>query len=168
MNPRQSLRDYQRELSERLRAPDSARIASKLAVQAGAEGWLVELTEAGEIIPVPPIAPVARARPWFRGVANVRGNLCTVVDFAAFLGGALSSLTEHSRVLLVGARYRTGAALLVERSLGLRNPAQLKEVARENAEPWRRARYEDADGKHWSELDVGGLVQHEQFLNAGY
>src|SRR5688572_22339766 len=142
MSQRLSLRDYQRELSERLRAPESGRIASKLAVQAGADGWLVELTEAGEIIPVPPIAPVARARPWFRGVANVRGNLCSVVDFAAFLGGAASSLTEHSRVLLIGARYRTGAALLVERSLGLRNSAQLKEVTLEkNAEPWRRARY---------------------------
>ena len=168
MAQRLSLRDYQRELSERLRAPESGRIASKLAVQAGAEGWLVELTEAGEIIPVPPIAPVARARPWFKGVANVRGNLCSVVDFAAFLGGPASTLTEQSRLLLIGARYRTGAALLVERSLGLRNPAQLKEVPQENAEPWRRARYEDADGKHWSELDVGGLVQHGQFLNAGY
>jgi twitching motility protein PilI len=163
-----SLRDYQRELVERLRAPDSGRIASKLAVQAGGDGWLVELTEAGEIIPVPPIATVARTKPWFRGAANVRGNLYSVVDLAAFLGGIPTSLTEHSRLLLIGARYRTGAALLVDRSLGLRNPAQLKACTGAVQTTWVRAQYEDEDGKIWRELDLGALVQQEEFLNVGH
>ena len=84
--PRLSLRDYQRELAERLRQADSTRSASKLGVQVGSETWLIDLVEAGEVIPVPPITPVPLTRPWFRGVANVRGNLYSVVDFAAFLG----------------------------------------------------------------------------------
>ena len=168
MAQRLSLRDYQRELVERLRAPEAGRIASKLAVQAGGDGWLVELTEAGEIIPVPPISAVARTKPWFRGVANVRGNLCTVVDLAAFLGGMPSSLSEQSRLLLIGARYRTGAGLLVDRSLGLRNPAQLKPCLGAVQTAWVRAQYEDEDGKIWRELDLGALVQQEEFLNAGF
>jgi twitching motility protein PilI len=168
MAQRISLRDYQRELVERLRAPEAGRIASKLAVQAGADGWLVELTEAGEIVPVPPITPVARTKAWFRGVANVRGNLYTVVDLAAFLGGAPSSLSEQSRLLLIGARYRTGAGLLVERSLGLRNPAQLKPCLGAVQTAWVRSQYEDEDGKIWRELDLGALVQQEEFLNAGF
>ena len=49
MAQRISLRDYQRELAARLRAADTARTASKLAVQAGAEGWLIDLMEAGEV-----------------------------------------------------------------------------------------------------------------------
>jgi twitching motility protein PilI len=168
MAQRISLRDYQRELVERLRAPDSGRIASKLAVQAGGDGWLVELTEAGEIIPVPAISAVARTKPWFRGVANVRGILCSVVDLAAFLGGVPSALTEHSRLLLIGARYRTGAGLLVDRSLGLRNPAQLKPCLGAVQTAWVRAQYEDEDGKIWRELDLGALVQQEEFLNVGF
>lgn len=168
MAQRISLRDYQRELVERLRAPDSGRIASKLAVQAGGDGWLVELTEAGEIIPVPAITAVARTKPWFRGAANVRGILYSVVDLAAFLGGVPSALTEHSRLLLIGARYRTGAGLLVDRSLGLRNPAQLKPCLGAVQTAWVRAQYEDEDGKIWRELDLGALVQQEEFLNVGF
>jgi twitching motility protein PilI len=168
MAQRISLRDYQRELVERLRAPEAGRIASKLAVQAGGDVWLVELTEAGEIIPVPPISAVPRTKPWFRGVANVRGNLCSVVDLAAFLGGVPATLSEQSRLLLIGARYRTGAGLLVDRSLGLRNPAQLKPCPGAVQTTWVRTQYEDEDGKIWRELDLGALVQQEEFLNAGF
>ena len=46
MAERISLRDYQRDLAARLKAADSGRTLSKLAVQAGAEGWLVDLMEA--------------------------------------------------------------------------------------------------------------------------
>src|SRR5688500_2167664 len=122
MAERISLKDYQRDLALRLRAADTARASSKLAVQAGSDGWLVDLVEAGEVIPVPQITPVAQTRPWFKGVANVRGNLYSVVDFPAFLGGKGVTLGEQSRLLLIAQRYRAGAALLIDGSLGLRNP----------------------------------------------
>jgi len=41
-----SLRDYQRELSERLRSAGSGRALSKLGFQVGEEHWLVELSDA--------------------------------------------------------------------------------------------------------------------------
>jgi hypothetical protein len=104
--PRLSLRDYQRELAERLRLADSARSASKLGVQVGSETWLIDLVEAGEVIPVPPITPVPLTRPWFRGVANVRGNLYSVVDFAAFVGVGAVEVTERARLVLLGERLR--------------------------------------------------------------
>jgi twitching motility protein PilI len=167
MAQRISLRDYQMELAARLRAPESGRMASKLAVQAASEGWLIELTEASEIIPVPPIAPVAQTKSWFKGVANVRGNLYSVVDFPAFLGNAPVSLNDHSRLLLLGERFRTASALLVDRSLGLRNAAQLKASDSGSRAAWVRAQYEDEEGKKWLELDLGQLVQQEEFLNVG-
>lgn len=167
MAQRISLRDYQMELAARLRAPESGRMASKLALQAAADGWLVELTEAGEIIPVPPISPVAQTKAWFKGVANVRGNLYSVVDFPAFLGNAPVSLNEQSRLLLIGERFRTAAALLVDRSMGLRNAAQLKSMDAKSQAAWVRAEYQDEEGKRWLELDLGQLVQHEEFLNVG-
>ena len=166
MAQRISLRDYQRELAERLRLADSARSASKLGVQVGEQNWLIDLGEAGEVIPLPPITPVPLARAWFRGVANVRGNLYSVVDFAEFLGTGVSGTGDQARLVLLGDRFRSGAALLVDRSLGLRNPAELR--AREpNAQrpAWLRAEYEDENGGRWSELDVGALVRHDQFLS---
>ena len=164
MAERISLRDYQRDLAARLRgAADAGRSSSKLAVQAGEQGWLVDLMEAGEVIPVPQITAVPLAKPWFKGMANIRGNLYSVVDYPAFIGGAAVSVSEHSRLLLIGERFRMGSALLVDRSLGLRNPAQLKVRAKRGATPWIKAEYEDQDGKGWKELDVPALVQHQDF-----
>jgi twitching motility protein PilI len=161
-----SLRDYQRELAERLRQADSARSASKLGVQVGDQNWLIDLVEAGEVIPVPPITSVPLARPWFRGVANVRGNLYSVVDFAEFLGTGVSGAGDQARLVILGERFRSAAALLVDRSLGLRNPAQLR--ARQPAAgraAWLRAEYDDDAGARWSELDVAALVQDAEFLS---
>ena len=120
------------------------------------------------MIPVPPITPVPLTRPWFRGVANVRGNLYSVVDFAAFVGVGSVEVTERSRLVLLGERLRSAAALLVDRSLGLRNPDQLRARPMEGQAAWVRAQYDDADGTAWRELDVRQLVQHEQFLNPGH
>jgi twitching motility protein PilI len=166
MAERLSLKDYQRELAERLREAGAGRMASKLGVQLGTETWLVDLGDAGEVIPVPPVTPVPLTKPWFRGVANVRGNLYSVVDFPAFLGVGAVILGESSRLLLLGERFRTSAALLIDRSLGLRNPEQLKPRATAGEAPeWLRGEFDDAEGKPWKELDVPQLVRHADFLS---
>jgi twitching motility protein PilI len=166
MTARTSLRDYQRDLAERLRHAGVGRTASKLGLQAGGEAWLVDLSDAGEVLPVPPITPLPLTRPWFRGVVNIRGNLYSVVDFPGFLGRSPVALGEQARLLLLGERFRVAAALLVDRSLGLRNPGQLEPTDAEPG-PWARARYVDADGRHWKELDIPELVQHPDFLAVG-
>ncbi len=160
-----SLRDYQRDLAERLRAAGGNRTSSMLALQIADEGWLVDLADASEVIPVPPITPVPLTQPWFKGATNIRGNLFSVVDFPAFLGKPAVGVNEQSRLLLIGERFRLGAALLVDRSLGLRNPAQLK--AREPAAEgpaWLKGEYLDEEGRTWKELDLGKLVQDQDFL----
>ena len=160
-----SLRDYQRELAERLRNAGSGHIASKLGLQVGEETWLIELSDAGEVIPVPAITSVPLTRSWFKGVTNVRGNLYSVVDFPAFLGGTAVRIGEEARLLVIGERFRAASALLVDRSLGLRHPAQLRQRAASGARhPWVKAEYTDANGRAWKELDMPQLVRHPDFL----
>lgn len=161
MAQRISLRDYQRELAERLRQADSARRASWLGVQAGEARWLVDLADVEEVLPLPPVTPVPLTRPWFRGVVNVRGNLYSVVDFPAFTGGALT-LTGEPRLLVFARRFRAGAAMVVSRVLGLRSRENLKRVA--DGSGWQRATYEDPEGTQWNVLDVGHLANDPQFL----
>lgn len=162
---RASLREYQLALSERLKgAAAGTRVPSKLGLRAGGEAWLVDLKEAGEVIPVPAISPVPLARPWFKGVANVRGNLYSVSDLAGLLGQPATPLSDHARLLLVADRFRAGAGLLIEGSLGLRNADDLKPRAGEAAQRWVRGHYEDTEGKVWKELDVAALIQDEAFL----
>ena len=161
-----SLRDYQLELSARLqRAETGSRVASKLGLEAGGTAWLVDLTEAGEMIPVPPVSAVPLARPWFCGVANIRGNLYSVVDFAAFLGGEATPVTGQARLLLISDRFRTGCALLVGRSLGLRTSGELEAHPGGGGSKWTRAEYTDAEGKRWRELNVQALVRDPEFLD---
>jgi twitching motility protein PilI len=164
-----SLREYQLALSERLQSAGAGvRAASKLVLQVGQEGWLVDLREAGELIPPPAISPVPLARPWFKGVANVRGNLYSVTDFSAFLGGEPTAAGEQARLLLINERFRSGAALLVDRSLGLRDPGELEPRGDAGASqpPFVRAVFADGQGKLWKELDVAALIQDQGFLEA--
>ena len=166
MTDRTSLKDYQRELAERFKSAHAGGALSMLGVQIDDEAWLVDLREAGEVIPVPPITPIPLTRPWFKGLANIRGNLYSVTDFPAFLQRRPVVVTDQSRLLLFGERFRLGAALLVDRALGLRNPTQLE---RKHAAPgaWARAQYADGEGRLWKELDLAALAQHSDFLGVG-
>ena len=152
---RVSLREYQLALSERLQSAEAgAGLPSKLGVQ----------VDAAEVIPVPPISPVPLARGWFKGVANVRGNLYSVSDFSVFLGAEAVKLSADARLLVLSERFRCGAALIVERSLGLRALGELTPQSVAAPMPWVRGVYSDAEGRIWKELDVAALVQHEAFL----
>jgi twitching motility protein PilI len=162
---RVSLRDYQLALSERLQSAETlARLPSRLAVQIAGGGWLVDLEDAAEVIAVPAIYPVPLAKPWFRGIANVRGNLHSVSDFGAFLGGEMLKLTPEARLLVLHERFRSGAALLVGRSLGLRALEQFTEQAVSEPAPWLRGQYSDAEGRVWKQLDVAALLREPAFL----
>ncbi len=168
MARRISLREFQQDLVRRLNEAAAADAPSaRLDVQVGDELWLVRLEEAGEVIPVPPVAHVPLTRPWFRGLANIRGNLFSVIDLSAFQGREPTPPTPDSRLLLVAERYNTSAALLVTRMLGLRNLQQFetREAAADRA--WERARFVDRDGQTWRELGMNELVYNDDFLQAG-
>jgi hypothetical protein len=64
---------------------------------------------------------VPLTKPWFAGIANIRGNLYSVVDLSAFIGKEATPQNTSSRLLLIGTRHGSNAALLVTRMIGLRN-----------------------------------------------
>lgn len=168
MARRVSLREFQQDLVRRLNEAAAADAPSaRLGVQIGTELWLVRLEEAGEVIPVPPIAHVPLTRAWMRGLANIRGNLFSVIDLAAFQGGEPTPLTPDARLLLVAERYHLNAALLVSRMLGLRNVQQFEPRAERGEHAWEAGRFADRDGQVWRELGMGELVYSEGFLQAG-
>ena len=63
---------------------ESTATQSLLAFESGGERWLVDLADAGEVLPVPPLSDVPLTQPWFLGIANIRGTLFSVTDLAAF------------------------------------------------------------------------------------
>lgn len=162
-----SLREFQENLVRRLNDAASADRRTLLGVEAGNTQWLMPLAEAGEILPVPPLAEVPLTRPWFRGLANVRGTLHGVVDFSALNGGPLITPGGQARLVLVGARHGMHTALLVSRTAGLKNPDDFTATPTAATEPWERQRLQDPQSRSWSQLNVTALLAHPRFLEAG-
>ncbi|HEX8786384.1 MAG TPA: chemotaxis protein CheW [Telluria sp.] len=160
---RARLREYQEQLLERMQAArtsNGAR-AHQLGVEIGGVHYLLELLEAGEIVPVPPLAAVPLTQPWYLGLANVRGNLVGVVDLARYLGpdGAASpvatSAPHAQRLVTFGPALGFPCALLVTRVYGLRHAADMSPAD---------GRLLDADGKAWTPLSLSALAHEERFL----
>jgi twitching motility protein PilI len=101
-------------------------------------------------------------------VANVRGNLYSMVDFSAYQGGEAIAPAVERRVILISDRLVGGAGLLVSRMLGLRNPEQFAPSPRPaGAPPWMGGAFTDAGGTRWLELDLPALVREQRFLEVG-
>lgn len=168
MAKRISLHEFQAGLARRLAEAKDTRASALLGIQAGSRNWLVDLSEAGEILSVPPLAPVPLAQNWFRGLANVRGNLFGVVDFAAFHGEAPIAPAGASRLLLVGVRHNLNCALLISRALGLRSVEDFEPVGQgaDEDSPWIGDRVQDPHGTLWTRLKVADLLKHSSFLDA--
>src|SRR2546421_261199 len=95
-----SLREFQQGLAQRLReAQTEAEPTSRLGVLAGGGNWLLKLDDAGEMLPLPEFSSVPLTKEWYLGLANIRGVLASIVDFAAVMG----ALVAHDDFLQVGA-----------------------------------------------------------------
>lgn len=169
MAKKTSLREFQQYLAGRLSGAAEGRGgASLLGMRAGGENWLLDLADSGEIIQMPPLAPVPLTRTWFAGIANIRGNLYAVTDFSLFRGGEPTAQNANARLLLIGTRHGSNAALLVSRLLGLKNAADFAAEAPEPDVPaWAAACCRDTAGGLWRKLSVRDLLADPNFMNVG-
>jgi twitching motility protein PilI len=164
MSKRLNLREFQQNLIDRLQATDlSETRVSTLGVQIAGRNWLVEMVDISEVLPVPPLSDVAFTKPWYRGVANVRGNLYGVIDMAAYEHSGTASGDANNRILPIAGRYGFNAALLVERVLGLRDARDWKQSEGFD----KQIEYQDEQGEAWRKLDVQGLLEQVEFLQIG-
>jgi twitching motility protein PilI len=165
---RTHLREFQARLNERLRKATTTDVAVRLGLMIGAERYLVDLSEAGEIVPVPSvIQAVPRTREWFRGLVNLRGMLFAVSDLSRLAGDGPTPLSKESRLLAFGARLNFNAAILVTRMLGLHSVDTMRAAdgpAPDAPAPWFGRRLVDAEGRSWVELSLSRLCADERFL----
>ncbi|MDP1735092.1 MAG: chemotaxis protein CheW [Sulfuritalea sp.] len=177
MAKRISLREFQQGLSERLLSARRGEGAQALlGIESGADDlpggshWLIDLADSGEVSPLPQLTPAPLTKPWFAGIANIRGVLYSVVDFSAWRGGAPTPINAQSRLLLVGARHGINSALLVRRALGLRPQLQMHAAAEAkvgagDTAPWLGGRYTDAQDVIWTQLRIPALLADPNYLD---
>ncbi len=107
INPRQlvKLREFSTQLAQRLKdAPNLPTEPTRLAVRIGVDNFLVEMGFAAEIVALPDIARVPWTKPWYRGLANVRGRLVGVVDLQHLTGREPLSAEQGQQLLVLGDR----------------------------------------------------------------
>lgn len=169
MAKRISLREFQQGLVERLTSAQRGEAPrALLGILVGQDHWLLELPDTGEIVPLPVLTPVPLTRHWFRGLANIRGTLFTVVDFSAYQGLEPTPVTSDARLVLANNRFGFSSALLVSRALGLRSLDQLEvRPQRTDARPWVGEHYVDNQGGLWKKLLIRELFTDPAFMEVG-
>ena len=121
-----------------------------------------------EILPCPQATPVPGAKPWIIGLANVRGELLTVVDLCWFLTGVRTPITARTR-LLGTSLNKAPIGLLIDEIFGQRHfldsdsvPAQLGE---ESSLESVVSKQHDLGSESWKELNLDQLFNSTEFLN---
>jgi len=121
-----------------------------------------------EILSCPQATPVPGAKPWIIGLANVRGELLTVVDLSWFLSGVRTPVTARSRLLAANLN-KAPIGLLIDEVFGQRHfldsdavPAELEEGS-----PLERivSKQHNLGSESWQELNLDQLFNSPEFLN---
>ena len=174
MAKRVAIRELQARLASRLQAArDEGLSVSWLAVRSGGHNYLLPLAQSGEIFPIGSLQPVPYARPWFRGVVNLRGGLYGVVDLSDFVAEGVAALAPSGSpvpeafVVTLNATLNVNCALLVDVLAGLRHAEGFASAKAPAAElpPYFGNCFTDAAGESWQEINLQTLAQFPRFLN---
>lgn len=132
------------------------------------------IREIDEIITPGDITPVPGSKPWLLGLANVRGNLTTIVDLGGYLFGQRSPLHSSTRMLLTNLQNRP-LALLVDEVFGQRHFTQSRDSdessdSPQDAEYWHELaafieREFHLEERRWGAFSISRLSKQEAFLD---
>lgn len=164
------LREFSTRLAERIKAaPQRPTEPMRLAVRMGSANYLLDMPSAGEIVPLPDIAPVPWTQPWYRGLANVRGRLIGVIDLMELAGRTPLPSDQSVQLLVLSETLKVNVALLITRAFGLRDITALESLGAPTGEvlPWEAERYRDVDGTVMTELKLGRLLASDAFTAIG-
>lgn len=81
---------------------------------------VMSMEQVREILKYPALSTVPRAKPWVKGIANIRGTLLPIMDLNGFISGERTALERRTRVLVVESAGVT-CGLLVDEVLGMRH-----------------------------------------------
>lgn len=128
------------------------------------------LTEIREILYCPKVlAKVPGAKPWVKGIANIRGQLRPVLDLQACLGGKLTPLDPRTRLLIID-QAGVASGILVDEVLGIKhfqeNERNKNAVYQgEWFAPFARGSFIQ-EGESWIVFDMHALSKSRSFLDA--
>jgi twitching motility protein PilI len=163
MSKRFNRREFQQGLLDRMQVQaEAGNQVATLGIVIGKDSWLVDMADISEVLPLPNLTAVPLTKPWYCGVANVRGNIYSITDLGAYMNLGLTARDLQSRVLLVGQKFNSNTGLLVSKVLGLRNSSDWTQSEQEG-----EVLYQDGSGQQWRKLDIRQLIQQPEFIQIG-
>ena len=168
MSKQSQLRDYQTSILARLENAKKAGAESPagyLGVVIGGKNVLVNLQEISETLPIMDIHPVPLVKPWFLGVANVRGVLYAINDLAQLVENTTTQISSSARLLLISDSVTNNVAFLVDKLVGLRKLEEMKigETMPDDNICLKEQTYQDGENRTWYMLDCDKLVRSKDF-----
>jgi len=141
-----------------------------VAMRMAGELFLAAREETREVLSVPSsITRVPGAKPWIRGLANVRGQLLPIIDLRQLIGSGVAPATRNTRIVVVNHR-EIPAGLLVDEVLGFRRfaesefsgdaPPTVARCERYLAGAFRRA------NEQWPVLSLRSILESPAFAEA--
>jgi len=95
-----------------------------VAFRMGGETFLLAREETREVLGYPAVVTrIPGAKPWVKGLANVRGQLLPVLDLRQFLGSGVTAAGRNTRIIVVNHR-EIPAGLMVDEVMGFRRFAE--------------------------------------------
>ena len=128
------------------------------------------INEIREVIHYPNLlAKVPCAKPWVKGLANIRGMLLPVIDLQACLEGTAIILAKRTRLLIIN-QAGIMAGLVVDEVLGIKHfPEHLRDLDTHCKQAWMapftRGQFV-YEGTTWMVFDMHSLVENEVFKKA--
>jgi len=134
----------------------------------GDERLACSMQQVHEFLPIPSFTPVPGTKPWILGLANVHGDLLTIIDLSWYLNDERSKLSMRTRLLVASLRGRP-VGLLVDEVFGQRqfvsdegDKARLP--ASSPLKDFVHKQYRSGQDV-WHELDLDTLFSTTEFLN---
>jgi twitching motility protein PilI len=141
-----------------------------IGIRIGAERFVVPRNEVREVLMLPAtITRVPGAKPWMRGLANVRGHLLPIVDLRTYLGSGPAAAERTYRVIVLNnTEYSIG--LIVDEVYGFRRFLE-REHTTDFAQPTMRSdRYLQGAFRRglevWPVLQLAKLLESRDFQRA--
>ena len=134
----------------------------------GDERLACSVEQVHEFLPIPAFTPVPGTKPWILGLANVHGDLLTVIDLSWFLHGKRSKVSMRTRLLAASLRGRP-VGLMVDEVFGQRHfvTEEGKQARLPKNSPLKGFVHKQyRSGKDvWREFDLDTLFSTAEFLN---
>lgn len=122
------------------------------------------------IVPSQELFAVPMAKPWVKGMTNIRGEIYTIIGFSEFIGRKQVRITKDCNFLLL-PDPSLKSALLLDSRISLRSfsydlPLSSNDLFDAKLTPYLSRVVVDGD-KQWGVLDVEALSRSHEFSQIG-